>query len=127
MYRGQVLDARAGLGLAGCDVYLNVAGGLKVSEPAADIAVAAALISSLSQIPLPEETVVFGEMSLSGDIRSVSQTDARLKESEKLGFSRVMMPKAKKRNGSTGSKTIQQQYLERVGDLVAHFFPDGVD
>jgi DNA repair protein RadA/Sms len=117
-----VLDARAGLGLAGCDVYLNVAGGLKVSEPAADIAVAAALISSLSQIPLPEETVVFGEISLSGDIRSVSQTDARLKESTKLGFSRAMMPKAKK-GGPAG---IEQHTLARVTDLVAHFFPDGV-
>jgi len=117
-----VLDARAGLGLAGCDVYLNVAGGLKVSEPAADMAVAAALISSLSQIPLPEETVVFGEISLSGDVRSVSQTDARLKESAKLGFSRAMMPKAKK----TNSPDIQQHTLARVTDLVTHFFPDGV-
>lgn len=117
-----VLDARAGLGLAGCDVYLNVAGGLKVSEPAADMAVAAALISSLSQTPLPEETVVFGEMSLSGDVRSVSQTEARLKESAKLGFSRAMMPKAKKIN----AKDIEQYTLGRVSDLVAHFFPDGV-
>jgi len=117
-----VLDARAGLGLAGCDVYLNVAGGLKVSEPAADIAVAAALISSLSQVPLPEETVVFGEISLSGDIRSVSQTEARLKESTKLGFTRAMMPKAKK----AASSAIQHHTLARVTDLVAHFFPDGV-
>jgi len=118
-----VLDARAGLGLAGCDVYLNVAGGLKVSEPAADIAVAAALISSLSQVPLPEETVVFGEISLSGDVRSVSQTDARLKESAKLGFSKAMMPKAKK----ISVKDIKQHTVARVTDLVAHFFPDGVD
>jgi len=117
-----VLDARAGLGLAGCDVYLNVAGGLKVSEPAADMAVAAALISSLSQIPLPEETVVFGEISLSGDVRSVSQTEGRLKESAKLGFSRAMMPKAKKMPATD----IKQHTLGRVTDLVAHFFPDGV-
>jgi DNA repair protein RadA/Sms len=117
-----VLDARAGLGLAGCDVYLNVAGGLKVSEPAADAAVAAALISSLSQIALPEETVVFGEISLSGDIRTVSQTEARLKESSKLGFTQAMMPKAKK----AGSAGIKQHQLTRVTDLVAHFFPDGV-
>jgi len=117
-----VLDARAGLGLAGCDVYLNVAGGLKVSEPAADMAVAAALISSLSQIPLPEETVVFGEISLSGDVRSVSQADARLKESSKLGFTRAMMPKAKK----AGASDIQEHTLVRVTDLVTHFFPDGI-
>lgn len=119
-----VLDARAGLGLAGCDVYLNVAGGLKVTEPAADIAVAAALISSLSQIPLPDETVVFGELSLSGDIRSVSQTDARLKEAAKLGFTRAFMPRMKSGKGNS-KKLLEQQELARLGDLVSHFFPDG--
>lgn len=115
-----VLDARAGLGLAGCDVYLNVAGGLKISEPAADMAVAAALMSSLSQIALPDETVVFGEISLSGDVRSVSQTENRLKEAAKLGFTRAIMPKSKKQ----GNKQIEQQSLARVGDLVTRFFPD---
>ncbi|UTW57530.1 DNA repair protein RadA [Kordiimonas sp. SCSIO 12603] len=118
-----VLDARAGLGLAGCDVYLNVAGGLKVTEPAADAAVAAALISSLSQVALPEETVVFGEIALSGDIRAVSQTEARLKESAKLGFSRAMLPSSKKADADA----IQQQGMARVGDLVAHFFPEGIE
>lgn len=115
-----VLDARAGLGLSGCDVYLNVAGGLKISEPAADMAVAAALMSSLSQTALPEETVVFGEISLSGDVRSVSQTDARLKEAAKLGFSRAIMPKGKKQ----GQKAIAQQTVVRINDLVTTFFPD---
>ncbi len=118
-----VLDARAGLGLAGCDVYLNVAGGLKVTEPAADAAVAAALISSLSQIPLPDETVVFGEIALSGDLRSVSQTDSRLKESEKLGFSRAILPINKK----TTSNALQLQGIARVSDLAAHFFPEGIE
>lgn len=117
-----VLDARAGLGLAGCDVYLNVAGGLKISEPAADLAVAAALISSLSQTALPEETVVFGEISLSGDVRAVSQGDGRLKESAKLGFTNALMPKAKK----AGPTEIRQQTIARVSDLVAHFYPDGI-
>ncbi len=116
-----VLDARAGLGLAGCDVYLNVAGGLKISEPAADLAVAAALISSLSQVPLPDETVVFGEISLSGDIRPVSQGEGRLKESAKLGFTNALMPKAKK----AGPKAIRQQTVNHVNDLVTHFYPDG--
>jgi len=115
-----VLDARAGLGLSGCDVYLNVAGGLKISEPAADMAVAAALMSSLSQTTLPEETVVFGEISLSGDVRSVSQTDGRLKEAAKLGFSRAIMPKSKKQ----GQKTISQESVVRINDLVHRFFPD---
>ncbi|WP_262691549.1 DNA repair protein RadA [Kordiimonas aestuarii] len=118
-----VLDARAGLGLAGCDVYLNVAGGLKITEPAADLAVAAALISSLSQTALPDETVVFGEISLSGDVRSVSQTEARLKESAKLGFSGALTPKMKKNS----VKAIKQQTIARVSDLVAQFFPHGVE
>ncbi|WP_020398850.1 DNA repair protein RadA [Kordiimonas gwangyangensis] len=118
-----VLDARAGLGLAGCDVYLNVAGGLKITEPAADLAVAAALISSLSQTALPDETVVFGEISLSGDVRNVSQPEARLKESAKLGFSGALTPKVKK----NGVKEIKQQTISRVGDLVSFFFPHGVD
>lgn len=118
-----VLDARAGLGLSGCDVYLNVAGGLKISEPAADLAVAAALMSSLSQSALPDETVVFGEISLSGDVRTVSQTENRLKEATKLGFTRAIMPKAKKKVGTK----IEGQALSRISDLVTTFFPDALN
>lgn len=91
-----VLEARCGMSFAGKDVYLNVAGGLKISEPAADLAVAAALISSVLETPLPAECVLFGEISLSADIRQVSRTNARLKEAEKLGFSQIIMPKANK-------------------------------
>ena len=87
-----VLDARCGLGVAGRDVYLSVAGGLKIAEPAADLAVAAALVSSISGVPVPKETVVFGEIGLAGEVRSVSQIDTRLKEAAKLGFSRALGP-----------------------------------
>ncbi|MDG1438004.1 MAG: DNA repair protein RadA, partial [Emcibacteraceae bacterium] len=87
-----VLDARCGLGLGAYDIYLNVAGGLKISEPAADLAVAAALISSLSGDAIPEETIVFGEIALSGEIRPVGQAEARLKEAEKLGFTQAFIP-----------------------------------
>ncbi len=118
-----VLDARCGLGLSGCDVYLNVAGGLKVSEPAADLAVAAALVSSIAQVPLPTESVVFGEISLSGDIRTVSQSDARMKEAAKLGFNRALMPKTKK----TENKLITMDQLSKLSELVERFMPDGVD
>lgn len=90
-----VLDARAGLNFASNDVYLNVAGGLKISEPAADMAVAAALISSLSETAIPTATVVFGEIALSGEVRSVPQPALRLKEAAKLGFEKAMVPKAK--------------------------------
>ena len=87
-----VLDARCGLGLGGHDIYLNVAGGLRITEPAADLAVAAALLSSLKGEPLPADAVVFGEVSLSGDIRPVSHAAQRLKEAEKLGFAQAFLP-----------------------------------
>jgi len=88
-----VLDARCGLTLGTHDVYLNVAGGLRVTEPAADLAVSAALTSALLGVALPKETVVFGEVSLSGAVRPVPQADARLKEAAKLGFRQAITPK----------------------------------
>jgi DNA repair protein RadA/Sms len=87
-----VLDARGGVGLGGHDVYLNVAGGLKVGEPAADLAAAAALISSIQGRPLPRDTVIFGEISLSGDVRPAPMSELRLKEAAKLGFSSALVP-----------------------------------
>ncbi len=81
-----VLEARAGVTLSQHDVYLNVAGGLRLKEPAADLAVAAALLSSLSDTVIPHGTALFGEIALSGNIRPVSQTESRLKEAQKLGL-----------------------------------------
>lgn len=87
-----VLEARCGLALGDRDVYLNVAGGLRVTEPAADLAAAAALASSALDVALPQDCVVFGEISLSGDIRPVSRMESRMKEAAKLGFRRVLGP-----------------------------------
>jgi DNA repair protein RadA/Sms len=87
-----VLEARAGMQLSGNDIYLNVAGGLRISEPAADLAVAAALVSSLTGHAMPGNLVVFGELGLSGEVRPVSQAETRLKEAGKLGFERALMP-----------------------------------
>ena len=87
-----VLESRCGLGLGARDVYLNVAGGLRISEPAADLAAAAALASSALDVALPQDCVVFGEVSLSGEIRQVSRMESRLKEAAKLGFSRAVGP-----------------------------------
>lgn len=87
-----VLEARCGLGFGDKDVYLNVAGGLRVTEPAADLAAAAALASSALDVALPQDCVVFGEISLSGDIRQVSRMDGRLKEAAKLGFGQALGP-----------------------------------
>ena len=97
-----VLEARCGVPFTGLDVYLNVAGGLRVSEPAADLAVAAALISAREDAALPPDCVVFGEISLSGALRPVSQTENRLKEAQKLGFTQAITPSQKKRSGDAG-------------------------
>ncbi|MCC6888885.1 MAG: DNA repair protein RadA [Hyphomicrobiales bacterium] len=106
-----VLEAHCGVRLSSHDVYLNVAGGLRIQEPAADLAAAAALISSLAHAPLPADAVYFGEVSLSGAIRPVAQTAARLKEAHKLGFARAVMPEAS-RAESDGTLA-----LETIGSL----------
>ena len=87
-----VLEARCGVRLGAHDVYLNVAGGLRLNEPAADLAAAAALLSSMSANPAPEDTVYFGEVSLTGAVRAVSHMDQRLKEAAKLGFASAVAP-----------------------------------
>ncbi len=108
-----VLEARCGIPFAGLDVYLNVAGGLRISEPAADLAVAAALLSAREDSALPAETVVFGEISLSGAVRPVGQTEQRLKEARKLGFAGAIMPQDKKATPEAGLT------VQRIPDLAA--------
>src|SRR6056297_374315 len=108
-----VLEARCGIPFAGLDVYLNVAGGIKISEPAADLAVAAALLSAREDSSLPAETVVFGEISLSGALRPVGQTENRLKEAQKLGFTSAIVPAGGKPGGKSGLT------LTQLGDLTA--------
>lgn len=87
-----VLEARCGFGFGDQDVYLNVAGGLRINEPAADLAAAAALISSATDVSLPHGCVVFGEISLSGEVRAVGRAEARLREASKLGFDKALAP-----------------------------------
>jgi DNA repair protein RadA/Sms len=108
-----VLEARCGIPFTGLDVYLNVAGGMKVTEPAADLAVAAALLSAREDAALPAETVIFGEISLSGALRPVSQTENRLKEAQKLGFTAAIAPSGGKAGATSGLK------LTQMGDLTA--------
>ena len=86
-----VLETRAGIAIGAHDVYLNVAGGVRVREPGADLAVAAALVSSLTGIALPADAVFFGEIALSGTVRSIGQTDQRLKEAAKLGLGQAVI------------------------------------
>ena len=109
-----VLEARCGLGFAMRDVYLNVAGGLRISEPAADLAAAAALTSSALGVALPQSCVVFGEISLSGDIRPVSRMEARLKEALKLGFSNALSPQ-----GADGGAGMAVTAFSRLAEVVA--------
>lgn len=124
-----VLDARCGLALGGNDVYLNVAGGLRISEPAADLAVAAALVSSLNGGPVPANTVLFGEIGLSGEVRQVSQSDARLKEAGKLGFTQAILPRRKRAGDADGgagrASPVERREIGQLSDLVALLGGDG--
>jgi len=106
-----VLESRADVPFTGLDVYLNVAGGLRVTEPAADLAVAAALISAREDAALPKESVIFGEISLSGGLRPAPQTENRLKEASKLGFTSAITPVRTKRGGDTGVDLREMQHL----------------
>ncbi len=118
-----VLETRCGLRFAGSDVYLNIAGGLRVSEPAADLAVAAALASAATETPASPGAVYFGEVGLSGEVRQVAQSDARLKEAQKLGFDRAVLPRRVAR-GARAPSTIEGLALDQIGhltDLVGQF------
>ncbi|AUH32153.1 DNA repair protein RadA [Paracoccus tegillarcae] len=97
-----VLESRCGIPFAGLDVFLNVAGGMRVNEPAADLAIAGALLSAREDSALPADCVLFGEISLSGALRPVAQAENRLKEAQKLGFSQAILPEARKVEGETG-------------------------
>jgi DNA repair protein RadA/Sms len=119
-----VLDARCGFTIAGNDVYLNVAGGLRVGEPAADLAVAAALVSAVTGVPVPHDAVVFGEVGLAGEVRQVGQTDARLKEALRLGFEQALLP-ARRKGGSrkTTADGLALREIDRLADLVELLTP----
>jgi len=113
-----VLETRCGIRFSDKEVYLSVAGGIRVNEPAADMAVASALLSALFDLPLPVQSVMFGEIGLSGEIRSVARMEARLKESEKLGFASAYMPKT----GAFKGLTIALKPVETVSQLARELF-----
>ncbi|MGD9837490.1 MAG: DNA repair protein RadA [Afipia sp.] len=119
-----VLEAHCGVKLSGYDVYFNVAGGLRINEPAADMAAAAALVSSLANAPLPVDAVYFGEISLSGAVRPVAQTSARLKEAAKLGFGRAVLPETA-RGDAVGDSGIALNTVGTLTSLVADIAAKG--
>ena len=108
-----VLEARCGLQMGAAEVYLNIAGGYRLTDPAADLAVAAALISAFSERPVPADAIVFGELSLSGEIRPVAHDALRLREAAKLGFSKGWGPKGLKAVNGIGVTG-----FARLGELV---------
>ncbi|MDF0540837.1 DNA repair protein RadA [Sphingobium sp. H39-3-25] len=116
-----VLEARCGLSFSTCEVYLNVGGGYRISDPAADIAVAGALISALSERPVPANAVLFGEVALSGEIRQVAHAPLRLRESAKLGFERAMVPSAV----ADGAKGIAVNGYRTLAQFVDHMLGRG--
>ena len=119
-----VLETRCGLKLSGSDVFLNVAGGLRITEPAADLAVAAALTSAATNQPTHAGTVYFGEVGLSGEVRQVAQSDARLKEAQKLGFERAVLPRRIARaSRATAGDGMRLDEIGHLADLVEQFSP----
>jgi DNA repair protein RadA/Sms len=120
-----VLETRCGLRLGASDVYLNVAGGLRIAEPAADLAVAAALLSAAADRPTDPGMVFFGEVGLSGEVRQVAQAEARLKEASKLGFASACLPRrvARGRGPLAAPDGLVLREVGHLADLVARFAP----
>ena len=119
-----VLEARCGLVFSNRDIYLNVAGGLKITEPAADMAVATAVISALTQKPVPANMIVFGEIGLSGEIRAVPQMELRLKEASKLGFEKALCPSLRTLKKRASDSTIHLQEVGNLHTIVDFFIKD---
>jgi DNA repair protein RadA/Sms len=115
-----VLEARCGLSFSTAEVYLNIAGGYRITDPAADLAVAAALVSALTDRPLPAEAVAFGEIALSGEVRPVAHAALRLREAAKLGFEQALVP-----GGVAGAEGIGLTRFGRLGGLVDHLLGRG--
>jgi len=114
-----VLETRCGISFAGRDVFLNIAGGMKITEPAADLAVAAALVSSLSNKCVPKNCVFFGEISLSGAVHPVSRTALRLREAAKLGFEMAISAKPTNNGDEISSHDIETSAIQDLASLIS--------
>ena len=110
-----VLSKRAGLNLANMDAYINIAGGIRVTEPSVDLAVCAALISAFKNMAIPGDTVIFGEVGLSGEVRAVPQAYDRVREAVKLGFSRVIMPEINIKGLKRSGKDVSSLNADVIG------------
>lgn len=117
-----VLEKRVGFRLGAKDVFLNIAGGLRVSDPALDLGVVMAVLSSNIDAPLPKDTVFAGEVGLSGEIRAVSRMEQRVAEAEKLGFARIFVPLGNKKSLVRVPSRIKVQFVSRVGEICRELF-----
>ncbi|MBL9028887.1 MAG: DNA repair protein RadA [Caedimonas sp.] len=121
-----VLETRCGIQFTQRDIYLNVAGGLRIVEPAADLAVSAALVSALYNVPLPSDAIFCGEIGLSGEVRSIGQMEPRLKEAAKLGFKKAYIPE--KRGAKSIGDLVDFPFILKeknfLGDMITDFLPE---
>ena len=115
-----VLERKAGLALGQVDAYVNIAGGMKMTEPAVDLAICIAIASSLRDFTVPDSALVFGEVGLSGEIRAVSQAQQRVQEAKKLGFQTVMLPEVC-RSSIRDDSGISLVYVSHIRDAVRYF------
>jgi DNA repair protein RadA/Sms len=119
-----VLEKRVGMHLMGMDVFVNVVGGLKIDEPAVDLGVIAAVASSFREKPIPPDMVVMGEVGLAGEVRAISQAEARLKDAAKLGFTRCILPavNVEKMEKSAALKKMELLGVRTVEDAMERLF-----
>jgi DNA repair protein RadA/Sms len=117
-----VLEKRGGLKFSTFDVFLNIAGGLKIADPALDLAVVAALVSSLQDIPIPKDYSFAGEIGLSGEIRAISRIEQRIHEAERLGFTQIFIPKNNMKSISKTKFKIKVKGFSRVIDVLGELF-----
>ncbi len=116
-----VLEKKEGVQLQGCDIFVNVAGGLALSEPASDLAVCASMVSSLRNLAIPPHILLLGEVGLAGEVRAVSQVEARLAEAAKLGFRKAILPAGNARR--LEEVRLQVIAADNVGQVLAELFP----
>ena len=113
-----VLEKRIGLQMADYDAYINLAGGMKIAEPSLDLGICLAIISSFKNKPISDDTIAFGEVGLSGEVRSVNMAEARVQEAEKLGFKRCIVPKALEKKLKSSCKGIEIIGVYSVSDAM---------
>jgi DNA repair protein RadA/Sms len=122
-----ILEKRAGLQLSGQDIFVNVVSGIQISEPAIDLGILAAVASSFREKPINAETVLFGEVGLAGEIRGVQQALPRLREAEKLGFKRCILPKRNEetlRKEGEADTSVETVGVSHIGEALDVLFSD---